>query len=392
MASAPRVLLAEAISVPGQPFAALPSRDGQWLFVSITKSAPNESSGVQTIAIGDQNAARTLQLIPIELEGSHPITRGMPAVAGMVTTHDGRMLIATSDDSIVFLDITRIGTAEPPATLGHMRIQRGAYNVQVNITQDDRYLFVSNEGDHSNITVVDLRKARQDAFAEAAIIGRIPTGIAPVALVFSPDDQWLYATSAFGAKGWGWPLKCEAEQPRGASSGVELPEGAILVIDVDKAKLNPAAAVRQRVRAGCSPVRLALSKDGSQLWVTVRKENSVAAYDTERLRHDSDHARVAQFQVGTSPIGIALVSQGRYVVNTNSHRFGEDVDSSQTLTVIDTRPSTGEAYKIAGRVRVGAFPREISVSPDERTMFVTNYYSKSVEIIDVESLGSKLAH
>lgn len=52
-----------------------------------------------------------------------------------------------------------------------------------------------------------------------------------------------------------------------------------------------------------------------------------------------------------------------------------------------------------GTIPAGAFPREMSVSADGRTLFVTNFGSNSLQVMDVEHLpiapkrhGSEPAH
>jgi hypothetical protein len=50
-----------------------------------------------------------------------------------------------------------------------------------------------------------------------------------------------------------------------------------------------------------------------------------------------------------------------------------------------TRISSGAAA-IAGSIEPGAFPREIQVTADQRTMLVTNFASKTLELIDIQRL------
>jgi len=67
-------------------------------------------------------------------------------------------------------------------------------SIYINVTRDDRYLFVSDEWVQT-ISVIDLETARRMAFASAPVIGRIPTGVCPIAMtvrfasVFIDDDH-----------------------------------------------------------------------------------------------------------------------------------------------------------------------------------------------------------
>jgi hypothetical protein len=85
-------------------------------------------------------------------------------------------------------------------------------SVYVNVTADDERLFVSEESE-TWITVIDLKKARSGGYTADAIVGRIPTGLAPIALTFSPDGKWLYSTSEIG-NDTNWP-SCGGERPSG---------------------------------------------------------------------------------------------------------------------------------------------------------------------------------
>jgi DNA-binding beta-propeller fold protein YncE len=152
-----------------------------------------------------------------------------------------------------------------------MRIGEDAFNVYVNVTRVGDYLFVSDEEPSGSIVVIDLRRARENDFSEDAIIGRVPTGRQPVGLVFSPDRKLLYSTSAIAAGERGWSLKCEPE-----AGAKQIPEGAIVIVDVEKAKHDSSGAVLGRVPAGCMPVRLDITPDGSSLWTTVRKDDAIA--------------------------------------------------------------------------------------------------------------------
>ena len=71
---------------------------------------------------------------------------------------------------------------------------------------------------------------------------------------------------------------------------------------------------------------------------------------------------------------------------TNSNRFARDQTARQTLTVIDAaRVGEGRAA-IAGSVPAGIFPREFGQSPDRQTLFVANYNSNELEVIDLKRM------
>jgi DNA-binding beta-propeller fold protein YncE len=248
--------------------------------------------------------------------------------------------------------------------------------VYVNVTRDDKYLFVSDEA-AASISVIDLTKARTTGFDAKAVVGKIPTGRAPIALTFSLDEKLLYTTSELAAKGWDWPAKCKPEGQDRATAKIEWPEGAIVIVDVEKAKNDPATAVRARVPAGCSPVRMAITADGASVWITVRNNDAVAGYDTAKLLNDAEHARIGWVPVGRAPVGLTITHDGKYVVISNSNRFNRNATTAQTLTVIDPKRAADGAAAVVGSIEAGAFPREFGSSSDGRTIFLANYLSNT---------------
>lgn len=48
------------------------------------------------------------------------------------------------------------------------------------------------------------------------------------------------------------------------------PEGAIIIVDVERAKTDPARSVVSRVPAACGPARIAMSPSGNRIYVTAR--------------------------------------------------------------------------------------------------------------------------
>jgi hypothetical protein len=174
-----------------------------------------------------------------------------------------------------------------------------------------------------------------------------------------------------------------------AIAKIEWPEGAIVIVDVEKAKSDPANAVRGRVPAGCSPVRLAITADGTSLWTTLRNSDAVASYDTAKLLNDPEHARIGWIPVGRSPNALTITRDGRYVVISNSNRFGADANLPGTLTVIDPKRAAQGAAAIVGSIQAGVFPRHFGSSPDGKTIFLANAVSDTLQVIDAQHLPLK---
>jgi DNA-binding beta-propeller fold protein YncE len=321
--------------------------------------------------------------------GKITLKRVIPVEAsptGMVMTHDGKLLIVADDDYVVFLDVMRVTTGRGDPILGYISDGDSSGSVYVNVTADDKSLFVSDENT-ATITVINLEKARAEGFKESAKVGKIPVGDAPIALTFSPDERWLYTTSQGAPKSFNWPIACKPEGQDPATAKLQYPEGAIIVVDVNRAKTDPANSVVSKVPAGCSPVRMARSPSGDRVFVTARNSNALLAFDTTALRTDIEHARIGIVPVGTAPVGVAVANNGKLVFVTNSNRFSSNRTARQTLTVIDAANVGAGQAAILGSVPAGAFPREFGQSPDGQTLFVANYNSNELEVIDLKRLS-----
>jgi len=363
------------VDVPGSPFQALPSADGCWIFVSMPGGPARGQAkiGVLRRAAGKVTVERTM---PIQ---------GNPT--GMVLTHDGRTLIVADGPRLAFVDVDKLVKTRRDAVLGYLdepapngRLGR----IYANVTHDDKTLFVADENAQT-ISVVDLEKIRSSHFHASSIVGKIPTGMLPIALAFSPDEKLLYTTSQWAPAPLNWPAECKREGATTDTTSVN-PQGAILIVDVERARTDPAHSLIGAVPAGCSAVRLALSPSGDRAYVTARNSNALLVFDTDKLRSDPGHARIASIPVGTAPVGIAVVDSGRKVIVTNSNRFAGSSNDHQTLTVVDATKVESGAGAIVGSLPAGAFPREMRVTSDGTTLIVTNFASNSVEIIDLARL------
>jgi DNA-binding beta-propeller fold protein YncE len=92
----------------------------------------------------------------------------------------------------------------------------------------------------------------------------------------------------------------------------------------------------------------------------------------------------ASARVGTSPVPVALIQNGKTLAVGNSDRFGAAARSPQSLTVLDVE-KIGKGDARVGTIEAGAFPREMRVSADGKTLFLTNFNSNSLEIIDAQN-------
>jgi DNA-binding beta-propeller fold protein YncE len=359
----------EFLPVTGNPFVAIPSHDGCWVFVSEDSPMP----GARGVVVfqrsgGTMHIVRTVEL-PID-----PYS--------MALSHDGHLLVVTAGHGVVFLDVDRLKSRDASPIVGTITDAGQAGAIEVALTPDDRYLFTSFEGS-ATIGVIDLALAERESFTRAAIVGYIPVGGGPVGLAGSGDGTHLFAVSEAAPAAAQWPLACHP--PRlGAQAFPSTAPGALYSIDVAKATRDPAHSVIATTPAGCTPVRVEVSPDGGRTYVTARGDNAVLVFETQKLLSaDAGSARVGQVEVGTAPVGMAFIDQGRRLVVANSNRFQGSAGSPQSLAVIETARLSEGAAAVVGAIPAGLFPRELHVSADGATLFVANYSSQALEVVDL---------
>lgn len=360
------------VALPGRPFQPLATSDGCWIFVTMSSTVASENG----IAVLRRSGGRVSVARVVPFEGG---------ATSLVMTHDGTLVMVAAGDRVVFLDPARLISGQRGAVLGSMIDPAGAGRVNLNVSPDDRYLFVSEERSAA-IAVIDLGKARRTGFAPSSVVGRIPVGNAPIALTFSGDGKLLYTTSQSAPVNLGWPISCRPEGST-ATTPVNHPFGGLIVVDVARAESDPAHSIVATVPAGCNPVRLVLSPSGDRAYVSARGDDALLVFDTKALTSDAAHALLAKVPVGTAPVGIVVVDDGKRVVVTNSNRFAGSAADHQDLTVIDASKVTSGAAAVVGSIPAGGFPRELRTTVDGRTLLLTNFTSKTLEIVDLDRLA-----
>jgi DNA-binding beta-propeller fold protein YncE len=300
--------------------------------------------------------------------------------AGNSLTHNGRyLLVADGGDGASVVDVARAEAGANNAVLGTLRQagQRGKPGlpkrsggggaIEATSSPDGRYAFVSIEyGDR--VAVYNLHAALTDRFRKSSYIGSIPLGHAVVGMAISPNGRWLYATSEVAA--------------RARTPGFG---GTLSVISLAEAERHPARAVLANVPAHCSPVRVAVSADGSTVWVTARESNQLLAFSAKRLLSDPAHALIAAVRVGEAPVGLALVDNGRQVAVADSNRFAAP-GAHSGLTVISTAAALAHRPATLGTIPAGSFPREMALEPNGDTLVVGNFGSQQLEAVAVGDL------
>jgi DNA-binding beta-propeller fold protein YncE len=352
------------IETPGCPFQALPSADGCWIFASVVNPPNGGSIALYRRGGGAISLVRVL-----------PLDAG---ATGMALTHDGTRLFVAGGRRTAIVDVGKLTSGRTAGAVTYVDDPTAAGRVYANVTKDDHYAFIADENS-ATISVLDV------SGPGPKLVGKIPTGRSPIALTLSADNRFMYATSQAAPPGYRWPIECKREGAPADTTPVN-PQAAIHIVDVERAKTDPANSIIASVPAGCNAVRLVLSPAGDRAYVSARNLNSLLVFDVSKLHSDRAHALIARVPVGTAPVGIAVTNDGKRVIVTNSNRFAGSANDRQSLTVIDAARINEGAGAIVGSIPAGAFPRELRVTSDGRTLVLTNFGSQSIQLIDLSTI------
>jgi DNA-binding beta-propeller fold protein YncE len=352
------------VSTAPEPFGIASSSDGRFAFVSTGKPA------IQVIG-GLPSAPRAIRTVAVP-----PQTTPL----GLALTRDGRYLLAASGGGALVLSTARLEHGGGNAYLGELQVpvrdhpgfQRPAGGIEVTTTPDGRYAFVSLE-DTRQLAVYNLQAALASGFRGSHLVGYVPTGLAPVGIVLSPDGRWLYATSEVGGP---HAVRGVHRAPR---------QGSVTVISVPEAVTDPAKAAVATVPAGCGPVRIVTTQDGRIILVTARESDELLAFSATRLRTGAADSLVAAVRVGEAPVGVTTGAGGSEAIVADSNRF-EVSGASAGLTIVDIADLLAGRPSLVGRLAAGAFPRDMSVTPNGQTLLVSDFNSSQIQIVKLAGL------
>ena len=336
--------------LPANPFAVAASPDGRHAFVSTPRPG---SRGVLALSAEPDSAWRLSRELWFE-SGIVP--------RALLTDRAGRYLVvANSDGGLIVLDIERfLGGADDPLACVVGSPRTGS--MQVVLDRDDRFAFVTDE-ESSSVSVFDFGDSLHGAAPRAALVGHATLPQAPVGLALTADGTHLLVT-------------CQGAGGRRAT-------GVLSVLKTADLAEDPSRAAASSVPAGAEPVRVVLTESSEVAWVSARGSNALLAFDVAALLAGAGRSLRAVVPVGATPVGVALLERGGTVIVANSNRYGSDARAASTLSVVDAAAALAGRQALAGALPAGAFPRELAVLPDDRTVLVTNVYSQELEAISL---------
>lgn len=379
------------VSLPGSPFGVLTTRDGRYVFVSL--SGP--TNGVAVLQQGKPFAA-VVRLVA---------TCG-PAF-GLTMTNDGRYLLVaiqgggSCTSGVQFIDVRKAIAGDPGAAMGTVPTDPSA--IEVGLSVDNSLVFVANElsapmaGEPDTVSVIDFNEALTSGQSVSSVIGDIPVDHGPVGLAFSRNGRYLYVTNetALPTQPFYDATACVIPDGGGGCPGPthEGPGGTLIVVDVDTARTDPGSSVVADISAGCSPTRVILTNDDNVAWVSARDENNLRAFSTDAIFADPAHALLSTTPVGSAPDGARPFSHNRFIAVANTNRFDTCIGAGGTVTILDFAKALNGAGVAAtvGSFDAGVFPRQWALSPDGELLYLTEFGSDTLAIFPVSSIAHENA-
>ena len=353
------------LDVPGNPFAVVATADRCWAFVSLSTG-----KGAGSVAVIHNDGAHWMLARTQKLSG---------AAFGESLSTDGAMMAVATDHGVDILDIGRLVSPSDDALLGTLSDGDGAGYVDALITKDEQGVLVTEE-QRQRIAVFNLAKAKEQKFQGNVLVGHVPGGTAPTGLALSNDGAAIYAVSEVTPVRANIPASCAPED----STLKQHSPGLLMRIDPQKALDDPAKAIVAAVPAGCNPVRVAASPDGSYIWVTARGDNALLRFNADELRADNKTLHTSKYPAGSSPIGVS--TNGSEVWLAASDRF----QTAKKSGLIGMILSGGEP-KTRMELALPGFPRDVTMLKDAHVVMVTLFSAKKVAMIATDSGSSSAA-
>jgi len=323
----------------GNPFAVVVASGGQYSFVTVRNAV---------------DVLRTGNALHPALERTVPAPG---AGLGAVLAPGGRYLVAAAGSGAIVLDVADAEDGKPGAVVGKLTSPHGSGAVEVFVTRDGRYAFVSLQNS-SELAVFNLQAALTDGFRPSDFIGYVAVPAGPVGM--TSDGTWLYVASL---------------------------SGKLSVVSLARAenKHQQARAVVSAVAAGCGAARALIARNHQVIWVTDRQADALLAFSVPRLRTDTRQALRAKVMVGVTPVGETFVDGGTtlLVADANlSHLSGVQ----STVAVVSAARALKREPALLGYLPVGSEPRQFAVVPGGKTLLLTLQGAHQLEAIAVRTL------
>jgi hypothetical protein len=303
-----------------------------------------------------------------------------PPIVGIALTHDEKLLVVSHHQRLTFLDVARLkGSGDP--VLGFIESPRLSGSFGVTVSSDDKYAYAAQQRTAS-VVIVDLEKVRNGAIDQSALVGVIPTAPGATTPIVSPDGKYLFTTTLQAPDVVDKPPICANKTT----------EGSIQIADVHRARTDPASAtVGFAFPAGCSPIHLTLSADGTRLSVASpgaimqpavsAKDSAVVVFDTRPVGQGKPPTLIARVPV---PPQVARVGEAgdRLYVAFFYLRADGPVQKPKQVMVIDTSKVAMGKAAILGTLPLLA--GDIALSTNGRLLFASQEAATKLAVVDLQ--------
>jgi DNA-binding beta-propeller fold protein YncE len=277
---------------------------------------------------------------------------------GVAVTADGRFAIAAAGSGAAVINVAAAESGVGDPVTGLLRSRKGSGAVEVLISPDDRFVFVTLENS-AEMAVFNLADALTDGFGPKDFVGYVPLAAQPVGMTTA--GKWLYVVSL---------------------------TGKLAVLNLSKAETDPAHAVVKIVPDGCGSARVLSSDNGKVIWVTARQSDTLLAFNAAKLHSGPSHALIARVKVGETPLGETLIDQGAEILVADSN-LNHLPGAHSNLAVVSTSNALSGKPALIGYLPVGPVPRQFAVEPDGRVVLVTVQGARQLEAVSIGGLASQ---
>lgn len=334
----------------GAPFSVKVDPSGKFIYVAdysgdmLLTFSRNASTGEPT-RIASQTAR----------DGSTDIAMVSGKAAVRYRARFAQVANSSSDDASAYsLD----ATSGAPTLQGTL----AAGNTPRDVAMDpsSRFAYVANEADDT------LSFYTIDSISGALTAqGPVATGDRPTSVTIDANGRFAYVTNfAAGTL---------------SAFGINAATGALTAIDADAG-----TAGVQNFTTGSGPIAMALDPRGRFAYVLDNQSKDVSVFGVNPLTGVLTSTG-ATVPTGTNPFGIAVTPSGRYayVVDLTDDNISAFSINSSTgaLTAIDTDAAQAG---VQNTLASGDGPQTLSISPDGKFVFVTNFYGNSVTTFRID--------
>lgn len=321
------------------------------------------SSDGSTLYVAEHGASSVAVIDTSKLAITSRIAVGLWPTAVALGEQSRRLYVANQDrDSISVIDLSQ----QPAKTIAEIAVVREPSSLA--ITPDEKHVVVTNlmalgrGTDPTLSAVVSIIDAGTLAAARSV---KLPPGSTMVPGVsVSPDGKWAYVVHGLGR--FNLPIT-QLERGWVNTNGLS-------IIDIANGSRLATLLLDDLMQGAADPHSVVISQDGKHLWITHTGVHEVSSIDI---------GLVHELLEGKVPEDLASLKDGSQANIWNQVKQNREkiADLENDLT----------ALYIAGvihRFRTGGTgPRGLALSPDGQKLFVANYFSGSVAVLD-SSTGS----